>query len=303
MASYSSASALRRGTVAGILSALCYSTAVVFVHYAYRSGLSPGTAIFLRFSIASLALAGLLLASRKWTRIPRARATPVVSLGLCTYTFMGIGWFTSLGLMPIWLVSLFVAMFPIPVTLGSWLLYHQRPLPQHLLSLAAVVGGGIALFWQPLGGAAWIGMLLMTGVIVMNSAYVLVGQRWTRRLHPGMTTFYTALGASIGTLLYAIISGQLQFAFDPAGWIWAALFAVVSTAAAIALLWESIKWIGASRASIIGSLEPLFSVLWSIVLLGEKMTSLQVLGGSLIVVGVLLVQWFPERGNEASPGQ
>lgn len=132
-------------------------------------------------------------------------------------------------------------------------------------------------------------------VVAMNALYVLVGQRWTRGAKAAMTAIYTTLGATCGTFVYAVLSTQLRFQFDPVGWLWAGLFAVVSTAVSIVLLWESMARIGPSRTAIIGALELLFSILLSVLILGERITLLRPAGGGLILVGVLLVQ-LPDGG-------
>jgi hypothetical protein len=47
---------LRKGATIAALSAISYSTAIIFVRYAYQAGILPGTAIFLRFAIAAIVL-------------------------------------------------------------------------------------------------------------------------------------------------------------------------------------------------------------------------------------------------------
>jgi drug/metabolite transporter (DMT)-like permease len=273
-----------------VFSGLCYSTAVVWVRYAYQAGLNPGLAIFLRFAIASLALILFLVLSKRWTVLPAAQARSWLLLGLLAYSGMGIGWFTALSIMPSWLVSLFVALFPLPITIGSWLFLREPLDRQQLWALTAVVTGGVVLFWHPLEGATVTGTLIMLVVVALNAVYTLVGRRCAHGVHPLMTTLWTTLGASMGTLAYALLSRQLEPHFAPVGWLWAALLAVVSTVAAIVLLWEGIARIGPARAAIVGSLEPLFSVLLSVLVLGESMTALQGLGGLLMVAGVWVLQ-------------
>jgi drug/metabolite transporter (DMT)-like permease len=74
----------------------------------------------------------------------------------------------------------------------------------------------------------------------------------------------------VGTFFYAILSGQLSFQFEPTGWVWASLFAVVSTVLAIMFLWWGIGLLDPSRATIIGALEPFLSILLSVLILGER---------------------------------
>ncbi|HET6802603.1 MAG TPA: DMT family transporter, partial [Casimicrobiaceae bacterium] len=52
---------------------------------------------------------------------------------------------------------------------------------------------------------------------------------------------------------------------------------------------ESIRRIGASTASLIGSLGPLFTIGFGALLLGEPVNLLQLLGVALVLAGVILV--------------
>lgn len=286
-------STLYAGTWASVLSGLCYATAVVWVRYAYLAGLTPGMAIFLRFAIASLALVLFLLLSKRWTPLSGEQARRWFLLGLVTYTGMGTGWFTALSIMPSWLVSLFVALFPLPIVVGSWLFLHEPLDRQQIGALVAVLLGGVVLFWRPLLGVTWTGVVLMLWVVALNAVYTLVGRRCAGGARPLMITLWTTLGAATGTFAYATLTRQFHLDLKPIGWLWAAMFAVVSTVAAIVLLWESIERIGPARAAIVGSLEPLFSVVLSVLVLGERVTVLQGLGGLLMVAGVLLLQMGP----------
>jgi drug/metabolite transporter (DMT)-like permease len=289
------------GTLAGLLSGLCYSSAVVWVRFAYQAGLNPGTAIFLRYAIASLALILFLVVSRRWTALPAVQTRQWFLLGLLAYSGTGIGWFTALSIMPSWLASLFVALFPLPIVVGSWLFLREPFDRRQLWALAAVVIGGGALFWRPLGGASLAGTLLMLSVIALNAVYTVAGRRCARGAPPLMTALWTTLGASTGAFGYAVVSRQFDLGFAPRGWLWAAMFAVVSTAAAIVLLWEGIARIGTARVAIIGGLKSLFSIVLSVLVLGESMTLLQGFGGTLMVAGVLLLQLPTIRLPSESP--
>ncbi|MCD6291488.1 MAG: DMT family transporter [Anaerolineae bacterium] len=291
----SAASTLRKGALISTLSAACYAGAVVFIRNAYRAGLTPGTAVFLRFALASLVLTGVLSLSHQWSPLPRRHVRALFLLGFLAYTLLGITWFVALSVTPAWLVSLFVALYPLSINLGSWIFLRERIRRQQLMALAAVLAGGIILFARPsLEGVAWLGILLMFVNMIIQTAYVLVGQRWTRGVRPVISATWQIFGAAVGTFLYAILSGQLSFSFAPVGWLWAAMFAIVSTALAIMLLWWGIGLLGPARAAIFGAIEPFLAVLLSVLFLGERMSFLQAIGGALILVGMLLAQWQPE---------
>jgi drug/metabolite transporter (DMT)-like permease len=288
-----SASTLRKGTAVSILSSASYAGMVVFLRYAYQAGILPGTAVFLRFTIASIVLILALTLTRHWVNLPRRRVIPLILLGCVAYTLMGTTWFVALSTTPAWLVSLIVALYPLTVNLGSWLFLKEPIRRQLVTALGATLLGAVVLFWRPFEGANWLGVTLMLINVAVNTTYILVGQRWTHGIPPMVSTAWMMIGATVGAFCYSLLSAQLSFSFAPEGWLWAVLFAVVSTALAISAFWWSVGLMGAARAAIVGSLEPLGAIMLSVLILGERLTPLQIVGGTLILAGVLLVQWQP----------
>lgn len=286
-----SSAALRRGTAISILSAISFASAVIFIRHAYQAGILPVTAVFLRFTIAAITLVLFLILSGQWTKLPGRQAGLLFLLGFVAYTTLGTTWVIALSITPAWLVSLIIAMYPLCVSISSWIFLKEPVRRQQLIALATVLLGGIALSWRPFEGVAWSGILLMIFNVMINTAYILVGQRWTRGIPPAMSAAWLITGAMFGTFLYALLSHQISFAFAPIGWLWATFFALISTVLAILTLWWGISLIGPTRAAIIGSFEPLCSILFAVLLLGERLWPLQIVGGVLILIGVLLVQW------------
>jgi drug/metabolite transporter (DMT)-like permease len=288
-----STSTLRKGTAVSVLSSASYAGMVVFLRYAYQAGILPGTAVFLRFAVASAALILILTLTRRWINLPRRQIISLLLLGFAAYTLLGTTWFVALNTTPAWLVSLIVALYPLTVNLGSWLFLKEPIRYPQITALGATLLGAVVLFWRPFEGANWLGVTLMLVNVAVNTTYILVGQRWTRGIPPMMSTAWMMVGATVGTFGYALLSHQLSFSFAPVGWLWAASFAVISTALAISAFWWSVALMGAARAAIVGSLEPLGAIMLSVLVLGERLTALQIVGGALILAGVLLVQWQP----------
>jgi len=281
---------LLRGALAGVLSAFFYATAVVFVHHAYRAGMSPLTTAFLRFATAFGSLFLFLKLSRRWVRLPGKQVRILFLSGLLLYAAMGITWFLALSMTPAWLVSLLVALFPIPVLLGSWLLLGAKIDRQQVITLVIVLLGNVALFWRPFSGSVLAGVALMALSVTLYAVYIITGERWAQGCDPLMRTVWTTLGAMVSTGLCAVATQQLSLDFAPSGWLWAMLLGIVCTVLGIAFLWQSVADIGPGRTALLATLEPLFSVLLAIALLGERMSGLQWLGGLVILAGILSMQ-------------
>lgn len=288
---------LRQGTAAAILAAMSFGSAVVFIRYAFQAGVVPITAAFLRFTIAALILMVLLSLSRRWSPISARRAITLLGLGMVMYTTAGVTWLTAFSLIPAWLVSLIVALHPLVVTLGSWLFLQERLYWPQILALLTVLAGSACLFWRPFEGAAWTGIGLMLLNVLVSAAYILIGQRWTRDLPPLTSAIWLITGGMLGTLIYGLLFQQLSFTFAPGGWLWIILFALISTVLAVSMLWWGVNLIGPSRTAILGSFEPVFSIVLAVLLLGERLWPLQIVGGGLILAGMFLVQWHPGDGE------
>jgi drug/metabolite transporter (DMT)-like permease len=96
------------------------------------------------------------------------------------------------------------------------------------------------------------------------------------------------------------VSGAVDFAFEPIGWLWLAGIAVVSTVVAIALFFAGLRRVGPSRASIISTVEPLVTVGLAFVVFGERLSATQLLGGVLVLAAVVVLQTFG-TGPKAAP--
>ncbi len=285
------AATLQKGVIISAISAISLAMSVVFVPMAYRAGVTPGTAVFLRFAIATVGLVLFLLLTGRWTTLPRRNTIAIFLLGFVGYSIMGTTFYVALSLIPAWLVGLFTALYPLTVNLGSWLFLKEQISRRQQYALGSVLIGGLFLFLQPFEDISWLGVLLMCINIVTVSIYLLVGQRWTRGMPPVMSATWTVGGATFGTIIYALSANQFSFSFAPVGWIWVFCFGVISTALAILTLWWGIGIIGAAKASIVGSFEPLGAVLLAVLLLGETISATQVFGAMFILAGLFILQW------------
>lgn len=290
---------LRRGTLFSTLAALCYASAVVFIRFAYAAGVLPGTAIFLRFLLGSLVLWLMARLVGRRSAITGIQRMKIFLLGLVAYTVLGVTWFVALKSSPAWLVSLFSALSPLAVNLIGWLFVKESIRGSQLLALAGIVTGVLVLFWRPLGADTLPGVILMTINLLANAMYFWVGKRMMIGAAPLDTAFWLTSGATFGTLIYALASSEFSLAFAFWGWLWILAFAVVSTALAITFLWTGIGLLGPAKASIVGAIEPVFAILLAVLVLGERLTGMQAVGGLLIIGGASLVRYdFQEKHEE-----
>jgi drug/metabolite transporter (DMT)-like permease len=85
------------------------------------------------------------------------------------------------------------------------------------------------------------------------------------------------------------VTGQLPSAVRADSFAYAAALAVVATLLPILLFLKGLKRIGAARAGIIGTLEPLVTVILAAAVLGSVLGPFELIGGAMIVGASLLI--------------
>jgi drug/metabolite transporter (DMT)-like permease len=99
---------------------------------------------------------------------------------------------------------------------------------------------------------------------------------------------WTVLGAFLLLAALALPNGM---ALPPGeAWIYLIALTLVSTVLPVFGLNAGIQKLGSTRASIIATFEPVLTIIVATIFLGERMLPIQVAGGALIVVSVILLQ-------------
>jgi drug/metabolite transporter (DMT)-like permease len=100
----------------------------------------------------------------------------------------------------------------------------------------------------------------------------------------------TATAGAYGLLLLGG-GGSLSPLDVPAG-VWLPLLGLglVATAIAIQAFYAGVRRIGGARASLVSTVEPVYTVALAVLLFGEQLTSIQILGGVLVIGAVILAE-------------
>jgi drug/metabolite transporter (DMT)-like permease len=135
-----------------------------------------------------------------------------------------------------------------------------------------------------------IGVFSALGAAVIYSCYIVIGNRLLRNIDPLVTTLYVCFTAGLTFLLYGVAAGEMDVWLPLQGWLAILGIALFSTLVGVLGFFTGLRLIGATSASILSTLEPLLTVFLSALLLGERVTSIQAVGGLVLLVGVLVLQ-------------
>ena len=107
---------------------------------------------------------------------------------------------------------------------------------------------------------------------------------------PAAALMTTATAAVYAVLLLAT-GGSLSPTAVP-GPVWPAVLGLglVATAIAIQTFYAGVKRVGGARASLISTVEPVYTVALAVILFGESLTPMQIVGGALVIFAVILAE-------------
>ena len=273
--------------------------------------IQPLVGAFLRFLLASLFLVPVLIYKEKSNALVSLRNIPFfILLGLSGITFYNFFFFNGLVMTSSINGGLIIAFSPVLTTvLSPFILGEKLRLRQVLgfiISLSGVVfiisKGSLSLLTSLQVNK---GDLFISGGAVCWSVYSIGGKIATKKQSPLLSTTYACVSGTI--FLFIAAFPQLQtFSLQQLTYrsVIALLFmGVVASALSFVWWYEGIKKIGASQAAIFQNFIPVFSALFSVLILGERFRFYHFLGAVLVIMGVIISNQRKWEKGELSPNE
>ena len=283
------------GVLLIMLSAFGFGLMPIFATYAYAGGVNVPTLLFLRFSLAAVCLFVYLFWRRTVWRLGRREMSALLFLGAVLYTMQSAFYFSAVRYIPASLAALVLYLYPVFVAgLAVWLDKETLSLHTALPAVLSLTGIAVVL-GAPLDEVDGFGVLLAFGAAIVYSVYITLGRRVVAAVSPLMTSAMISAFAALSFLVFGLADSSLQFAFSGATWAVIVGVVVFSTILAMATFFAGMERIGATRASILSTVEPVVTIGCSALLLGEKLSWLQGFGALLVLTGAVWVVWQRQR--------
>ena len=250
---------------------------------------SPLALVSVRMALASALLAAFLLAFRRRDLFTLDRT--LLRDGVFCGVLLGVGFlFQTEGLQRTtasrsgFLTGMLVVLVP----LLDFLFFRKKPTGPALAGVLLAFGGMTLLSapWADASQATALGDWLTVGCAVVFAGHIIALGRLAPR-HPVLPMLLLQLAATgaLAGLAGPLVEAQ-HFSNAPRLWLALLYLALFATLLAFGIQTWAQKVISPVRVALISSLEPVFAALWAAVLIGERLSTRELLGGGLIVLGV-----------------
>lgn len=267
-------------------SAFSFATLSIFGKLAFAEGLSMAGFLSLRFGGAALLLLIALGVRMGRAVVPERRLlVPLFLLGALGYFSQSAFYFLGLQRIPASLSSVLLYVYPAFVALNVWIVEGRRPSPLELGAIALALAGG---------GPDLLGVLFVLGAAAGYGIYIVISNRYVHRAGALVSTAWISLGASLS---YGLAGGLTHSWVVPltarAGGLLVGLI-LLSTILPLATFFAGMRRVGPTAASLLSTLEPVFTIALAAVVLHEVLSGWQWFGGALILAAVVLLN-LPSR--------
>jgi drug/metabolite transporter (DMT)-like permease len=296
------------GTLMCIGSAAGFGAMAVLGKLAYGEGTTVGTLLAVRFAFAATLFWALVFASGEAAAglrgLTRRDVAIALGLGAFGYAAQAGCFFAALERIDASLLSLLLYTFPSMVAVAAIVLRRERADARRFVALALASGGLILVLANAKAGTLDpLGAGLALAAALVYTTYILTSQGIAGRISPTLLSALVCTGATATLTAGSSLLGELHpEGVTLAGWGWLVGIAVVSTVAAVSLFFAGLKRVGPTTASILSTVEPVVTVILAFLVFGELLGTLQLLGGALVILAVLvLASHRPHETPDAVP--
>lgn len=293
------------GFLITLLGAILFSTKAIFVKQAFfATGVEAVTLLMLRmlFSLPFYVLAAFLISRKSANvRMTNTQWGITVVVGLFGYYLSSLFDFIGLQYISAGLERLILFLYPTFAVLINLFFFRQAVFRnQWLALLLTYLGIGIAFLGEvrlESGSTGfWWGSFCVFLCAITYSIYLVGSGRIIPKVGSNKFTAYAMLSATAGVFVhYLVTKGSVHFLLDAAILPYGLLLAVVATVIPSFLLAQGMKRIGSNNAAIISSIGPVSTILQAHYVLGEKIFTEQIAGTALVIAGILLLSWKPQK--------
>lgn len=280
--------------IAVIVAAIFFGTLAILTPLAYRVGIQPLTLLTWRFFFASVIIGILALRrNRSALRVNRHDLVRYFALSLFGYGASSLCFFTALKHADAPVVSSLLYAYPAIVAIAAAVFFKERIAQKQWYAIVSVLIGCVLVLGL-IGGAAHVepfGAALAILAACFYASFNLLSQKWLPgRSSMTMMTYTFGISSLLFALATIVTSGPATL-FSLGGWslrawILMALIIIFPTVCAILLYLRGVRQLGASQAAVVSTLEPLFTVIFAWIILGQTLGVLQILGVAFVVAGV-----------------
>ncbi len=276
-----------------LASAAAYGVSPVLMKIALAHGMTPLAVLSFRSAIAAPLLIGALTVTRSLAFPAASRILPLLLIGVTLVPLQPYGYLTGLKYLPVSSAAVLIALAPLHVAWIAWIFLGERLRRVDTVILALVVIGAVLVAGQTpsLGRTQGLGALLTA--TLASAVYAVAARRILKDVAP-VAAFSILL--PISTLVFILVSliiGEWQIPPDTVSLAATAASGLFAGVLGPLLLLHGLRRLPATHVAMLGTFEPVVTVLLGVVVMKDRLSAVQGLG-TLVILGGITALHIPQ---------
>lgn len=274
--------------------AILWGVLVIFVRSLSAGGFSAMEIVCLRaYGSVLFLFPGLLIIKRKLLKVRVKDCWCFIGTGVFSIVFFSYCYFRNVEVSSVAFSSILMYTSPVWVALLSAAFFRERITVKKLVCLFLALIGCVLVSGITEGAAAVSvnGILLGLGSGIGYGLYTIFGRfALNKGYHPMTVAAYTFLFACVGVLPFVSVSSIIsKLGSAPGLWLTALGMAFFTTTLSFSLYTLGLKWLEATQAAVLATLEPIVSTIVGTFLYLEPVKAVMLVGIILVLVSSVLI--------------
>ncbi len=287
------------GSIYALITAILFATLGIFAKYIYEYNISSEMVFFSSSLISTLIMFFVLLIKEKNLHSLKIKKKDFllsfIAAGFLALFCCNISVLKSLNYIDAGVQKVIAFSSPIFTTFIYFTFFRRKISKEELISLSIMIIGLLLI----IGNMNFTDSLVVRGILlsvmaaIFASLYSIITEEFKTKINHNVYWFYAFLGASFSSLIYMIFSNiDINITNIVSNFKLMLLLlasAILNFVIPYITQFMAITTIGAIKTGVILTLSPVVCVLLGIIMLGEKVTFLQIIGMVLVVIASITV--------------
>ncbi|AVQ21626.1 EamA/RhaT family transporter [Fusobacterium necrophorum subsp. funduliforme] len=281
-----------------VIASFLWGTSFIAGKIAYNM-LDPSLVVAFRYVLASIILLPVTLSFIRQEKEDFSRKDffMLVLLGILTYPLTSMLQFLGLSFTSASSATTIIGIEPVMIAIIGFLFFKERTSPiVFFLGIVALFGVALTVGVSALENVSFFGCFLVFLSTIVVSFWVQLSKKILTKMS---SNYYTALTIQLGTLfalpimLFLVRNWEIHYSFEG---ILALLYLVVSCSIGAGWFWnKGLERSEVSKSGLFLALEPVFGIILAVLILGERLNFLSIIGIILVISSAAICMLLPKQ--------
>jgi len=277
-----------------VLSMIFWSFSFIWFKVANKT-FHPITIVFIRLFFSVIIMTTFLVFTRSYMKIKKRDRKLFLMLALFEPFFYFLGESFGLTYVSATVCSVLISTIPVFATLGAWLIFKER---LKAINYAGIITSFLGVLVFIMNNDGSISFSLKGLSLLLLAVLSAVGYNLTLSRLVG--TYSPVYIVNVQNLIGAILFLPLFLIFDLKHFMSTPFtfnmfkpiieLSIFASCGAFILFAYSVSHMGITKANVFSNCIPVFTALFSFILLGDKLTAQNILGMTIVIVGLFMSQ-------------